>query len=380
MLKRTLLKTATVAAIGLSMAPLARAACSGDAVNGFDCSLNDGTVAIGAVFTSDSGARKNVSLALVEELLEEEAEETGGGAGDGPPVDVYVNLAYGDRSYDAVSVPGFDSETWGLVLGATFRGQRHFFGAAVDYSDEDADVDANASGDDGSRENREIGLQVYGTYYPAANDNLFLSAAGRIAWSDIDTERTFDVDPSGATVLTTAKGSTDGLTYGLLGGVGYAWPIQDGTVLSLSGWLSWQRHEIDGYTERGSAPPTISSLTGNLRFADDEYSTFDGILTASVIRAIPITNGRLIPSVSLSYLHEFESDTRDVDAEVAESSDPTRFIVVRTNPADKNYFRVGVSVTAELNQGTTLFAGYTGVAGHDWREENLFTVGFSQAF
>ena len=362
---------------------LAFSECMVDAVNGTVCQPA-GPVAVGAVFsTSDSGARRNVSLSLVEELLEEEADElgdeSGSGAGDSRPFDVYASVLYADKDFDTREVPGFDSDTRGVVIGITLRGKQYFTGAAMDYSEESATYKENV----GDQDTDELGIQLYGTYYPLASKQLFLTGAFRYGSQGIETRRTFSgIDNQ----LSTARGNTDGTNYGLLGGTGYSWPIQSQTILSLSGWLSWQQNDTDGYTESGALPQDngiTNFLTGNLRFDDDSYSTLDGILTASLLHEISISNGRLLPSLALSYVHEFESDTRTINVEVIDAPDGNpedKFFSFRTNEADKNYFRIGASLAAQFNQGTTIYATYNGILSHDWRNENLFSVGLSQAF
>ena len=362
-----------------------------------ECTVKDGNiictpagdVAVGAVFsTSNAGARRNVALALVEELLEDEEEETGGGAGDRMPFDVYTTLLYRDRDYDGqsfedenkIGTSGFDSDTWGGIIGATLREDHYFVGAAIDYSQEEVTFKENA----GNQDTDEFGLSLYGTYFPLANKNLFVSGAFRYGDRDIDTRRNV-FNSKGE--LGIAKGSTNGNTYGFMGGAGYSWPLQERTLISLSGWLLWNDNNTDGYTENGALASgngnsNGNELTGNLRFEDDDYSTFDGILTATLLHSIPITNGRVMPSLSFSYVHEFESDTRTIDAEMRDRNgdNPPEQFSFRTNEADENYFRINAAVNVELNQGATLYASYTGTLGHDWRNENLFSIGVSVLF
>lgn len=372
--------TAFAGIVGIAAVQGVGAACTGDAVDGFTCDPQ-GNVAIGAVFASDSGTRRNVALALVEDLLEEEVEETGGGAGDGLPVDVYATALYADKSFDAGRVPGLDADSLGLVIGATLRGSHYFVGAALDYANEDADLD----GDAGGSETDEIGVQLYGTLYPMGGRNLFVSAAFRYAWADIDTERTFFTDPTSvnAGVLNTARGSTDGESYEVLGGLGYNWALGESTIATLSGWLSWKDNTTDAYTESGTVVQGLGGATANLFFEEDSYSTLDGIVTLDLTHQVPISNGRLLPSLSVSYVHEFESDTRTIDARLADIDPPdpnSSVIRFTTNAADESYFRLGASLTAQYRQGTRLYASYNGTFAHEWRNEHLFSIGIAQSF
>lgn len=365
--------TSVVSLAGLSAllsGPAFAEDCGGDPVKGFVCQPA-GPVAAGTVFAgSDAGARSYVAVALLEEALELGGDDTGGGSGDRIPFDVYASVLYGDKDYETESLPGLNSDTWGGVLGATLYGDQYFAGIGVDYSQEDADIKDNA----GSKDTDELGFQLYGTYYPMADKRLFLTGSFRYASLDIDTTRTF---LTANDRISTARGSTDGSRVGLHGGAGYSWPFHNHTLFTLSGWLSWQDTDIDGYSETGALPEN-NGISGDLRYDNDSYSTLDGILTATLSHVAPITNGRLIPSLSLSYVHEFESDTRTINAALVNA--PAQLVTFQTNKADRDYFRAAASLTAELNQGTTLYATYNGTFGHDWRQENLFTVGLVQAF
>ena len=374
--------------VALSMSGESLAACDtrGNAVDGFECDPA-GPLAVGAVFSSSaSDTRRNISLALVSELLEEEGEDEGGSSGDGSPIDVFATLIYGDKDYETRSVLGFDSDTWGGVVGVDYRAPEYVVGAAVDYSEERADFNGSA----GSQDTDELGFQLFANYTPASVKGLFLSAAARYSSLDIETARTFLTAPQdefgkvqNPGQLNQASGSTDGSTFGLLGGVGYSWPLRSTTSLDLSAWLSWTDYKIDGYQESGALRQGNqgTEVTGNLRFEDDDYSTLDGILTAELRHSIPITNGVLTPRASVSYVHEFESDTRTINAVLIDVTDEARRdVIFRTNEADKDYFRLGASLTADFTSGTTVYLTYSGMVGHDWREENLVMLGLNQAF
>jgi uncharacterized protein YhjY with autotransporter beta-barrel domain len=388
MKKSTDLLLALALPAAFSVTGEALAACdnlSDNAVDGFACDPA-GPVAVGAVFsTSASDARRNLSLALVNEMKGEDEEDEGGAGGDGMPIDLFATLVYGDKDYETRSVPGFDSDTWGGVLGVNYRGPDYRVGVALDYSEEEADFKEGA----GSQDTDEWGFQLFGLYTPTTVKGLFLTASARYSSLDIDTTRTFFTAQSENTDeqnrLNQASGSTDGSTFGLLGGAGYSWPLQSNTFLDLSAWLSWKDYKIDGYQESGAALQGNNgqTFTGNLLFDDDDYSTLDGILTAEIRHSIPITNGFLTPSAAVSYVHEFESDTRTINAvlvDVIETSAENGTISFRTNEPDRNYFRLGASLSADFTSGTSVYLTYSGMVGHDWRNESLWMLGLNQAF
>lgn len=354
----------------------AASTCTGDG----DCSI------VGPVFpTSQSSARSNYALALVEELLEEGVDETGGGSGDRKPIDFYATIFHRDKDYDTLNTRGFDSHATGGIIGATLRDSQYMIGASIDYSNEDATFKENA----GEQDTDELGLSLYGTYFPLAESNLFISGVFRYRDREIDTRRNV---ASGFYNSGTARGSTNGSDFNLLGGAGYSWPVQERTTIVLSGWLIWNEHSTDGYTENGSSAVPVceeddgilycdvvsQGATGDLVFEGDDYSTLDGTLTATLLHSIPVTNGRVVPSLSLSYVHEFEDDTRTINASMADR--PGQTLSVRTNEADNDYVRIGASLNFEHSQGMTIFASYTGTVARDWRNENLFNIGVKVLF
>ncbi|GAB4394158.1 MAG: hypothetical protein Tsb0032_16730 [Kiloniellaceae bacterium] len=357
-----------------SLAPPAAAQeCTGSPTAGFNCQRDDGNAAIGTVFSaSEAGGRRNVSLTLIEDLVEEEAAPSGSGGGDpARGLELFASGGYGWHDYDTENVLGQDGDSFSGMVGASYRGDAFLVGLAVDMETTDSDI----ASDGGSKDSDEYGAQLFGTVFPF--DNFFVSGGARIAMLDIDTTRSID------STSNVARGDTDGMKYGLTGGVGYNLPVTDATVVSFSGWLAWERTEVDGYTESGaSAVGGGSADAPNLAFDDDNFNTLDGILRVEVAHAVRVGSALIVPSARFDYVHEFESDSRTINAalEPTDNNDPQFDVIYRTNDADENYFRVGASLTAAFDQGTSITAGYSGDFGHSWREEHLILIGLSHRF
>lgn len=356
-----------------TVAPAAAQECTGSPTGGFECNRADGTAAIGTVFSaSESGGRRNVSLTLIEELVEEEAAPSGGGGGDpATGLELFASGSYGWKDYETKQALGSDSDSYGGMAGVSYRGESFLVGFAVDLNSTDSDI----ASDGGSNDSDEYGAQLFGTVFPL--ENLYISGGARIATTDIETRRTVE-GPSNV-----ARGDTDAMKYGLTGGIGYNLPVTDATVIGFSGWLTWERTETDGYTENGSSPVTgASSPTApNLTFKDDDYSTLDGTLRVEVAHAFRLDGAVIVPSASFDYVHEFQSDTRTIDAFLPQGAGGDQTVVAyRTNDADKDYFRLGASMTVAFDQGTSISAGYNGDLGHAWREEHVVFIGLSHRF
>lgn len=350
--------------------PLAAQSCDGTPTTGISCDRGSGQSAVGAVFSaSEAGGRRNVSLTLIEELMEEEAAPSGGGGGDGPTgFDLFAFAGVGWQDYQTENVLGQDSTTYGGLFGANYRGDNFLAGVAIDLSFSDVDF-ALASG---TRDTTEYGAQVFGTYFPF--ENLFVSGAARIGFIDVDTRRVVRAG-------NIARGDTEGNSYGVTGGLGYSLPVGSATVIGISGWMVLEYTDIDGYAESGATAVAVGTDAPNLTFDDDSFSTLNGILRLEIAHAVRAGGIVWIPSARADYIHEFNSDTRTIDAELPPTSANDDFIVsYRTNDADENYFRLGASLTAAFDEGTSLSAEYSGVAGHAWREEHIVTLGFRHRF
>ncbi|MEN8178918.1 MAG: autotransporter outer membrane beta-barrel domain-containing protein [Pseudomonadota bacterium] len=352
------------------------AACSKDVDGNFTCSGVSGTANVGApISSSDGTTRHSAALVLASELLEEEGEvirETGESAGpSGGSLGIFATGLYANKDLEESNdVPGSNSDTWGGVLGVDYSKNNYRVGMALDYTAEEADFDAAK----GSQDTDELGLQLFGTLRP--QPNTFVALAFRYASLDIDNTRLTE-----ASIQPLARGETDGKRYGLSGGAGYTWPVRERTALDLSAWLAWQRNEIDGYTETGavSSGSGDDSVDPNLQFSDDNYSTLDGILELNLSHAFSSAGADWFPSASLSYVHEFESDERQVTATV-DNSPLMGPLVFTTGAADKNYVKLGAALTGDFRQGTALYASYQGTFLHDYREEHVIALGVRQAF
>ncbi len=354
-------------------APAAAQDCTGSPTAGFECQRDDGTAAIGTVFSaSEAGGRRNVSLTLIEELVEEEAAPSGSGGGDpATGLELFASGGYGWQDYDTENVLGSDGDSYSGMAGVSYRGEGFLVGFAVDVMSSNSDFDQSG----GSRDSDEYGAQLFGTFFPL--DNFFISGGARIATQDVETRRSID-SPGNV-----ARGDTDGMKYGLTGGLGYNLPILESTVVGFSGWLAWERTETDGYTENGaSAVGGGSADAPNLTFEDDNFDTLDGILRVEVAHALRVGSVLIVPSARVDYIHEFESDDRTIDASLppTDNNDPQTLVSYKTNDPDRDYFRLGASVTVAFDQGTSLTAGYSGDFGHSWREEHQVLIGLSHRF
>ena len=90
--------------------------------------------------------------------------------------------------------------------------------------------------------------------------------------------------------------------------------------------------------------------------------------------------GVLVPQGWVEWIHEFE-DNDKVTARLIEAIDPSQTTFTLTpDPVDKNYFRLGVGVSAQFAKGRSAFIAYQGTLGLQNFGENDITAGVRLEF
>lgn len=241
--------------------------------------------------------------------------------------------------------------------------------AAIDFLDEDTDFDG------GSSERNEIGLKVSGTV--DLGNSFFVFGGARIAAIDVDTRRRtefinisegFFDEPE-----LTGRGDTDGNLYALALGAGHVAAVGDGWVIGTGASLTYQREEIDGFTERFR-----SINRDSFTFEDQERESLLSRLEIEVARPFVASGTIYVPSLQAAYLHEFEDDARDID--VTASSFVNAFqgpetVSLRTNDPDRDYLSVGFGIEARPTSGNwTVSADYGALVGHDFLDQHTLAA------
>lgn len=317
--------------------------------NSFQC--DDGPT--GSVFTPSTALSPSALLRRgIEQLREEEEEEeTGGGASaDGPGLGFFVNGLAAFKDIDEKRELGSESDTFGVSLGADYRGERFVVGVALDYSREDTDFDNNT----GNTDTDEFGLQLIGIAYPVGD--LYFAGTARFAYDDYDIKRN---TPTGD-----FEGDPNGFKIQVAGGPGYDFNLGRGFLVGLSGQLRWEWTHIDDYDESGPAP--------TLEFEDDDAYLLTSILELNGQKSFSVPWGVLIPEVVARYLHEFGNNPRNITANAPATDEIVRY---RTNRPDRNYYNLGAALTTVLPGGLALFVNYHAELAHSYREEHVVNFG-----
>ena len=132
-------------------------------------------------------------------------------------------------------------------------------------------------------------------------------------------------------------------------GAGYGTAF-GGTSLPGFGRLSYIDAEVDGFTEEGAGP-------FGLALGGQQIESLLLEAGLEVVRASSRRWGVLQPVLRASVLHEFEDDSRVVVASFAEDVGGNAFRLPTDRP-DRDFFRLGLGLTATLARGRGLYLLY----------------------
>jgi outer membrane autotransporter protein len=100
-----------------------------------------------------------------------------------------------------------------------------------------------------------------------------------------------------------------------------------------------------------------------LSIAGQTYTSFVSDLSIEIARAISLKSGVLVPQLRLSWLHEFENDQEQVGTFLINDINKVPFFVL-TNEPDRDYFDLGIAVSAQFARGASGFISYNALLGY----------------
>lgn len=279
---------------------------------------------------------------------------------------LFVNgiLSLGDK--DATrNEDGFDFETYGVTAGADYRFTRHFvLGVAFNFQATDADLASTRTAgftapvDGGSVDSTSYSGSIYATYY--VTDRFYVDGIVTLGWNDYDLTRRISYNV-GTPVQQTARADTDGTQWSFSVGGGYDFNVA-GWTLSPLVRLHYIKLDIDGYREE--IDNTNPGFGWALAFDDQDVESLTTALGGQVSYAISTGVGVLLPQVRFEWEHEFLNDRRTLTARFV--NDPQRApIRFTTDRPDRDFFNIGVGLSATFRGGVAAFVQYDTVLGLD---------------
>lgn len=256
---------------------------------------------------------------------------------------------------------GFEAGIEGLTVGLDYRLRSNLvLGGAVGYLTTDLDLLADGGGLDADG----WSLTGYGVWL---GKTVYVEGVLGLGRNSFDLRRNVDlpVPFQGATRFV-AEGDTDGRQW--MGNLGGGWQTAFGaSSLEVSGRASYVQADLDGYTERGAGPFDLSirdqSLDSLLVEAGLDYSY-----------AASFGWGVLQPVVRGSVLHEFGDDSRLVRGTFVEDVQQLEF-VVPTDAPDRDFFNLGIGLTATTYRGRSFYLYYDADLGREDLDVGTLTLG-----
>ncbi|MCU0834566.1 MAG: autotransporter domain-containing protein [Chromatiaceae bacterium] len=298
-----------------------------------------------------------------------------GGAASGDGAGTFGNWGFfltgtfnfGDKDRTA-NESGFDFDSIAITGGADYRFSDNFIaGAALGYAQNDVDF----ASDGGRLDTDTWHLAAYATYY--ITERAYLDAIVEYGWQDHDSKRNvaYQISSSLDPVRRQAKASYDGNQLGASLGAGY--DIDQGPLsYGIYGRVGYLKVDVDGFRESGA---------GGLNLEVDGFdaTSVTTTLGARVSRVFNTTRAVIVPQARVEWEHEYDDDASRLVARF--SADPTRTSFdIRTDSPDRDYFRIGLGVSALFPQGLSAFVNYnTLIDKSDWTD-HLIDVGMRWEF
>ena len=287
---------------------------------------------------------------------------------------VFANGTFTGGDKDATSrEAGFDFKTYGAILGADYRFTNNFvLGVTFNYQSTNIDFDNSSflnTPAGGGIDTHSFGFSIYGTYY--VSNQFYVDSIFNFGRNHYDIERRIiyaipSTDRTGAliqgattTVNQTAQGDTNSTQYSFSVGAGYDFNVRGFTITPFVR-LEYSRLDVGGYQE--SIDNTANGFGLALAFDHQDVESLLHVLGAQASYAISTGIGVLLPQVRAEWRHEFKNDARTITSRFV--FDPLRTpLALVTDSPDRDFFALGVSLSATFRGGVAAFVSYEAVVG-----------------
>lgn len=263
---------------------------------------------------------------------------------------------FGDRNA-TTNETGFDFSTTGITGGVDYRFSDNFVaGGAIGYAKNDVDFDSN----DGGLDTETWHIAAYATHY--LTERTYVDAILEYGWNDYDSKRnvayqiTSTLDP----VSRQARASYSGNQFGASLGAGY--DTNEGPLAyGVYGRLGYLKVDVDSFREKNA---------GGLNLMMDSFdaTSVTTVLGARISRVINTDKAVLVPQARIEWEHEYDNDAAALRARFAADPSGTTFRVFTDDP-DRDYFRIGLGLSAVFPRGVSGFVNYnTLIDKQDWTD------------
>lgn len=245
---------------------------------------------------------------------------------------------------------GFDQRTYGLTAGLDYRAGINFvYGGAFGYAKSNLDFADKGGGLDVGGSN----ISLYGTFY--SSEKSYLEAVLAYNVQTFTSTRAINYTLNSAHVQKTAKGNSNSRLYALSLGGGYELLTQKAFAVNMSGRADYLNSRMDSYRETGA-----DEL--NLAIDAQKISSIMSSLGLQISYAQSYRWGVLMSQLNGSWEHKFKGDAVLIKGSFVADQAQTTFAFKGDNP-DREFFLIGLGVSAVLPGGNTSFLHYETTRG-----------------
>jgi uncharacterized protein YhjY with autotransporter beta-barrel domain len=221
---------------------------------------------------------------------------------------------------------------------------------------------AYANGGGGS-EKDTYGASLYTGY---SDGPLSLDALFNYSFSDYEMTRVVFAEE--------AKGNNNSDEIFLAAGASYDFYLGDGLKLAPAARLSLVKVWMDGYSESGLTVP-VGGPNPNTNYSAFTVTSLTTDLGAEASIPFKTSGGVITPKIYGFWVHEFENNSQVLTYRAVGAAGGVPFeTAILPNP-DRNYFRLGVGATMELQQGLEIYVDYESIVGFRLLESHQFSAG-----
>ncbi|MBS1159138.1 MAG: autotransporter outer rane beta-barrel protein [Proteobacteria bacterium] len=310
---------------------------------------------LNAAADTASYASNNVNISG-NGLAQENIRGGGASADSSSDIAFFVRGSYGEgRQSTTNGVNGYRSETFSLAIGADTRVSRDItLGAALGFIRSDADV-RDLSGT-GSKSDTYL-VTGYGSY--EFRPSWHLDGMLGYGYINLDTRRSAGGD--------SLVGDTRANQWFFSAGVTKDFALNEATTLKPFGRLHYTALSIDGYSEKGG----LAALTYDGNNMDSLASEIGVGVRQKFDRGWAV-NG------SLAWEHEFNDNNRSV--RTAFVADPGNAFNVNGRDVQRDYGRVTLGLSKEIDRERSLLVNLDGVVGNGSYSEYALEFKYRQSF
>jgi len=279
-----------------------------------------------------------------------------------------------DRGDDLAEKGGdrnFDFNSTGLTFGADYRfpGEKMIAGAALGYKDFDSDFTTQSGG----TSIKGYNLSAYGTYL--LSDKAYLDATIGLGNNKLDARRPVNNDGSRGigNNKTFAIAKPDASEFVFSVGGGYEF-YKGEWSLTPYGRMDYIKGTIDSYTESASH---VSASTSLFQIDKQNVEALTSTLGIKASRVISTSSGVFVPYASAEWKHDFKERGAILGSSIYLND---KFEEGNRSEFDKNYYNLGVGVSAQFPKGRSAFLSVESRQGDSVVENTAIRAGIRLEF